>query len=133
MILATGLVCAFATAAAARTIYECSFEDMAVNRNWLPTTVIIGYEAGSDVAEVNDNIIQSVNEGPMSIAIKRDTDAQLGLNWELDLESTMGRSLVMRYDFTYLKLQGFAKIKGTVHGGSTRGFVAQGDCKVSKG
>lgn len=130
--LAGGLTAALTTAAAAQTIYDCSFEELANNMGWVPTRVILSHEPGAAEAEVNDGFIQEYNGGPMTVKVTKETDGILSLSWKLTPESIRGNEVQVRYDFTIYKVDNRAKIRATPLGYDNN-WSSHGSCKVSAG
>ena len=123
---------AVTTGASARTIYDCSFEELAINMGWVPTRVIVSYEPGSEEAEVNDGFIQHYVGGPITVKVSKDTDGILSLNWKLTPESNYGDEVQVRYDFTVYKADNRAKVRATPLGYDNN-WSTRGTCKVSNG
>lgn len=120
------------TAAMARTIYECEFEEWSQNRGWLPTIVIVAQDQGVEEVQVSDPNIEYVHNGPISVKPKTDNDVRLAVSWKLMLESTQQNDFEWTYTFTVYKADRSAKITGTPRG-STKSLYAPGTCKVLKG
>lgn len=131
-VLSSMLAMSLASAAMARTIYECEIEDRGPNRGWLPTIVVVAQDPGSETVLVSDPMIEYVHGGPIEVAPKADNDARLSLKWKLMLPASDQDEIQLTFDFTILKADKRAKITAMPHGYDNT-FYSQGTCKVSKG
>lgn len=121
-----------ATAASARTIYECQIEDRGTNRGWLPSVVIVSVDPGSETVTVADPMIEYIHDGPIDIKPTTKNDARISLSWKLALPATDQNEVTVSYNFTILKANKRARIKGSPHGYDNT-WSSEGPCKVLKG
>lgn len=121
-----------ASAASARTIYECQIEDRGTNRGWLPAVVIVSVDPGSETVTVADPMIEYVHGGPIDLEPRANNDARLSVSWKLTLPATDQDEVTVSYDFTILKTSNSARIKGSPRG-YDNAWVSEGSCKVLKG
>jgi hypothetical protein len=131
-VAAVFLVATLASAATARTIYECSIEERGTNHGWLPTIVVVALDPGKDTVLVSDPMIEYATGGPIEVTPKANTDARLSLKWKLTLPATDKDELQLTFDFTILKAENRAKITAMAHGYDNN-FYSQGTCKLKKG
>lgn len=129
---ATALTALTASAAFARTVYECTLEKRAGNHGWLPAIVVVAIDPGSETVIVADPMIEYVHGGPIDVVPKTNTEKRLSLKWKLTLPAADKDEVTVTYDFTILKAGNTAKISGLPHG-YDNWMSTDGTCKVKKG
>lgn len=127
LICAVGFVLA-ATPSLAREVYECSFPELANNMGYLPTTVLLAREAGSQTIAVVDPIIQSMEGGPIDVPVAEENSSKLSVSWPLMLQSKMNDYVKVQYRISIQKSSLSASLSGRPQGYSNS-FRAQGRCK----
>ena len=130
--LATGLVAGLASVASARTIYDCTFETLAINMGWVPTSVAVADDAGTEAVQVVDPMINDVHGEPISVTPTTNSEGVLSLSWKLVLDDIRGDGVPVRYDLTIYKSDNRAKIRAEPLGFGND-WASRGTCKVSKG
>lgn len=131
-LLAAVGIAALASAASARTIYECELEERGTNRGWLPAVVIVSIDPGSETVTVADPMIEHVHGGPIEVEPKANNDIRISLSWKLALPASDQDEVTVTYDFTIQKASKRARIRGTPRGYDNF-WVSEGPCKVLKG
>lgn len=121
-----------ASAGMARTIYDCTLDELSNNRGWVPSEVIVSYDDETGAVQVVDGFIQHVKGGPIDVEPSTDTDGVLALSWKLTLESTRGNSIPVRFEFSITKSNNRAKMR-SVPLGYDNDWASRGSCKVTKG
>lgn len=129
--LAVGMTAAIATFASARTIYDCTFEDLAKNMGWVPTSVAVAYEPGAEEVQVADGFIQLVHGGPISVKPTTDSDGVLSLSWKLTLDDVRGNGVPVRYELILYKADNRAKVRAEPLG-FRNDWESRGTCKAGK-
>lgn len=121
-----------ATPSLAREVYECKFPLVGNNMGYLPDTVILAREDGSDTVSLVDPFIQSMKGGPIELKVAEENAKKLSISWPLMLQSTTNEYVKMQYRISIQKSSLSASISGRPQGFSNN-FSAQGKCKRQTG
>jgi hypothetical protein len=137
MVLKVSLVFAFcglvlATPTLAREIYECKFPKVGNNMGYLPDTVMLAREDGSETVSLVDPFIQGMKGGPIELKIAAENSAKLSVSWPLMLQSTTNSYVNMSYRISIQKSSLAASLTGRPQGYANN-FTAQGKCKRLEG
>jgi len=131
-LLATLLLAAVSIPASARDVFECRFPTIGNNMGYLPDTVVMARNEGSETVTVADAYIQSVKGGPIDVKIAEENDAKLSVSWPLMLQSRTNTYIKMHYRISIQKRSLSASLSGRPQGFSNN-FSAQGKCKRLEG
>lgn len=99
---------------------------------YLPDTVMLAREPGSDMVTLADPHIQSVKGSPIDVKIAEENDAKLSISWPLMLQSQTKDYIKMQYRISIQKRSLSASLSGRPQGFSNN-FSAQGTCKRLEG
>lgn len=121
-----------ATSSLAREAYECKFPPVGNNMGYLPDTVLLAREDGSDTVSLVDPFIQGMKGGPIELKVADENSAKLTVSWPLMLQSQTNDYIKMQYRISIQKSSLAASLSGRPQGFSNN-FSAQGKCKRVQG
>jgi hypothetical protein len=117
----------------AKDLYECQMRQDAGNNGWIPTQVVVNYDAAKGEIVVFDPIIQAYQGSPVTAKIEIENEKRVTFNWRLKgTKDKIGQSAEFVYRLTVIKAS--SKATMTAQALNYAGpFSARGTCKISAG